>query len=306
MTALYRSIQIALTALVFYLLWHVANGQDALALISAAQPFWIVAALLAFSAQTVLSALRWRLTAARLGLHLTPVAALREYYLSQMVNQTLPGGVLGDAARAVRTRNDAGLAMAGLAVVLERLAGQIALVTVLACGFAVTYFGDTGFVWPTWAALAVALIVLGTGMAIAVLIFTARSSAATRTATIGRHIKHALIARDVVVPQVTLSLATALCNLAAFAFCARAVGVILPVAAVFVLVPLVLFAMLVPFTISGWGVREGAATLLLPLAGITAPQSLAASVAFGLTLLVATLPGLLALWWASQPHGSRA
>ena len=95
--------------------------------------------------------------------------------------------------------------------------------------------------------------------------------------------------------QVALSLGTASCNLAAFAFCAAAIGVTLPIVTILAVVPIVLFAMLVPLSISGWGLREGAAATLFPIAGATAAEGFAASVAFGLAFLVAVLPGALPL-----------
>jgi hypothetical protein len=60
---------------------------------------------------------------------------VREYYLAQIVNQSLPGGMIGDAGRAVRARAQAGLLAAGQAVVFERLAGQIAMFLALAVAF---------------------------------------------------------------------------------------------------------------------------------------------------------------------------
>lgn len=92
-----------------------------------------------------------------------------------------------------------------------------------------------------------------------------------------------------------LSIATTLCNLAAFGFCAQAVGHGLPPAAIAAFVPLILLTMLVPLTISGWGLREGAAAALFPVAGASASGGLAASVVFGLVLILSTLPGLLVL-----------
>ncbi len=89
--------------------------------------------------QTILSALRWRLTAARLGQVIGVGEAVREYYLGQVVNQSLPGGMVGDAGRAVRTGRRAGLVRAGQAVVLERFAGQFAVaVVMIAAGAAAT------------------------------------------------------------------------------------------------------------------------------------------------------------------------
>jgi uncharacterized membrane protein YbhN (UPF0104 family) len=100
--------------------------------------------------------------------------------------------------------------------------------------------------------------------------------------------------------QVALSVGTALCNLAGFAFCLRAVGVQIEVTAILALVPLILFTMLIPISISGWGLREGAAAALLPLAGVTASDGLAASVAFGLVFIVAVLPGVAVWLWPRQ------
>jgi hypothetical protein len=55
---------------------------------------------------------------------------------------------------------------------------------------------------------------------------------------------------------------------------------------------MILIAMLLPLTISGWGLREGVAVALFPLVGATATQGLVASVAFGLVCVLAALPGL--------------
>ncbi|MEE4107794.1 MAG: hypothetical protein V2I24_00505, partial [Halieaceae bacterium] len=97
-------------------------------------------------------------------------------------------------------------------------------------------------------------------------------------------------------------LGTALCNIAAFACCAAAAEVTLSAPSALVLVPLILFSMLIPLTVSGWGLREGAAAALLPLAGGSSAGGLAASVAFGLTLMLAALPGLIVLVLAALPE----
>ena len=65
---------------------------------------WIALALLISIAQVLLSAWRWRYTALRLETALGLRTAIGEYYLAMLVNQLLPGGVLGDAQRAWRQR----------------------------------------------------------------------------------------------------------------------------------------------------------------------------------------------------------
>jgi uncharacterized membrane protein YbhN (UPF0104 family) len=280
------------------LLWRAADGPTAAQSLAAADWRWLGLALLALSLQLILSALRWRLTARQLGIGLSARRAIGEYYLSQVVNQSLPGGMIGDAGRAVRSRREAGLLAAGEAVVFERLAGQIALFAVLGVAFVATLAIPGGFDWPRWLAVPVAILLVG-GACLPLLGAAAThlpGAAGRSVRSLGGALRRALASRQALPGQIGLSLGTAACNLAAFAFCARAVGVDLSLPATAALVPLILFTMLVPISISGWGLREGAAAALLPLAGATASGGFAASVAFGLTVIVSVLPGVLLLW----------
>lgn len=280
------------------LLWRAADGPEAARSLVAADWRWLALGLLALTVQTVLSALRWKLTARQFGIAIGARDAIAEYYLSQIVNQSLPGGMIGDAGRAVRSRDQAGLLAAGQAVVFERLAGQIAMFTMLATAFLFTFAVPGGLDWPQWLVVPVACF-LAVGFAVPPLMIGAMSLPG-RIGVIARRfgdVFHRALTRPEALPgQIVLSTGTTVCNLAAFAFCARAVGVDLSAAATAALVPLILLTMLIPFSISGWGLREGAAATLLPIAGVTASGGLAASVAFGLTLIVAVTPGFVLLW----------
>ena len=124
-----------MAALLFWL-----EPQTLAAAFAAPEPIWLVAALALSFPQVALSAWRWRLTANRLGAPLRFGEALREYYIATFLNQILPGGVMGDAARAWRharlSRTEAmegapvGLA-AWHAVLIERASGQLALLGVV-------------------------------------------------------------------------------------------------------------------------------------------------------------------------------
>jgi uncharacterized membrane protein YbhN (UPF0104 family) len=300
--SLVRLGQLTITVALLALIWRVADGSESARIIATADPRWLLAGLVVLTLQTVLSAIRWRITAAQLGIQLPAMHALHEYYLAQLVNQAIPGGVVGDAARAARSREEAGLLAAGQAVILERLAGQIAMFVTMAAAFLVTSGLSGGFDWPAWLVPPMVMI-LGIGAALPFAFFglmyvPGRWGAVVRQ--IGQTMQIALAGKEILASQVALSIGTTACNLAAFAFCARAVGVVLPPVVIVSLVPLILFTMLIPFTISGWGAREGAATVLLPLAGASAAQGLAASVAFGLVLMVAVLPGFVSLWLRSR------
>lgn len=297
-----RVAQALVSVALIVLLWQVADGADALAVLRAANPLWIVAALGALTLHTILAAERWRLTAGALGLPLTRSHALREYYLAQFVNSTVPGGVVGDAGRAVRSRDRAGLAVAAQAVIVERFAGQVALLATMVIAITVTTLVPGGLDVPSWMlGLAATITAVSLGALGLVLASTrlpgrvgARLTEFARTAAIAQ------VGRRVILRQLALSAGTTAMILAAFAFCALAVGLSLSFAAIVTLVPLMLMTMLIPVTISGWGLREGAAVALLPLAGASASASLAASVTFGLVGLVAVLPGVVVVWMSSR------
>ncbi|MEI4232033.1 lysylphosphatidylglycerol synthase transmembrane domain-containing protein [Roseovarius sp. D22-M7] len=292
-----RAGQIVLAAALLALLWRVAGGDEALRSLATAQWGWLVAAVAILTLQTGLSALRWKLTAGRLGIRLGAREALREYYLAQAVNVSVPGGVVGDAGRALRSRAQAGLLAAGQAVLFERLAGQAGLYVILVASFAVTLTSPGGIAWPTWLLLPVAVFIaaglclpLGLGRAKRI-----RGRMGSVLCGLRDAARRSLLAPPVIVPQIALSLATALCNLTAFGVCAVAVGHGLSPAAIAAFGPIILLTMLVPVTISGWGLREGAAVVLFPLAGGTASGGLTASIAFGLMLIAASLPGAVAV-----------
>ena len=297
-TAIMKTFRLLVTLALLALLWRAVDGPAAMDLVLGADPAWLLAAVLALNAQTALSAMRWRLTARGLGQTITLGRAIREYYLSQIVNQSLPGGVLGDAGRAVRARHEAGLKRAGQAVVFERLAGQLALFGVTGAAVLLVWIGQGGTTLPDWVLRLVALT--GGMLLVAGVILWAIS----RSAHVwGRHVREwfaafavSVLAPDVLPRQIILSLATTALNLLAFAICARATGTTLPLTAIMIIVPLILLTMLIPISVSGWGLREGAAAALFPVIGASATQGFAASFAFGLMFLVSVLPGVVFLW----------
>jgi glycosyltransferase 2 family protein len=80
-----------------------------------------------------------------------------------------------------------------------------------------------------------------------------------------------------------------------FWIAARVTGVVAPPAIVLPLVLVVLLAMAVPLNVAGWGPREGVAAWAFAAAGLGAAQGVTASVAYGVLVFVAALPGAAVL-----------
>ncbi|WP_299706874.1 lysylphosphatidylglycerol synthase transmembrane domain-containing protein [uncultured Tateyamaria sp.] len=276
------------TACVAVLLWWT----DAAAVVERLQNadmMWITLGLLAITASTFAMASRWKIAASEIGVQITYPVAVREYYLAQLINTVLPGGVAGDVTRAVRARHTADLNRAAQSVMAERLLGQIAVLAFMFVGFAVALlvtggleFGQLG--WVVMTALAGCIIV-----AVAV----SRLQNAT-----GRFLRitFQLTRRPVVILH---GLITTLCLVFGFYACARATGVIMPAEALATLIPLILCAMLIPLSVGGWGWREGAAAALFPIIGAPASAGVATGITYGVVLLAAALPAAVIL--VAQP-----
>jgi uncharacterized membrane protein YbhN (UPF0104 family) len=290
-------ISLSLLALVFALI----DERILFDRVGALDPTWVVIAIAVSIPQYMLSAARWQLTAKRLGAALFFRSALSEYYLSVLTNQILPGGVLGDAARAYRhgrklkQRNPAvTYGPAIRAVIYERLAGQLVFAIVMIAGLALWPLAfDAGeAAYQFGAALIIAVFVAALGAYVFARSLWLVTPTGTGIRSYIAEARHALFAREVALRQAIYSFAIIATYLFDFYCAARAIGIELSFLSTMALVPVVLFSMTVPVTVAGWGVREATAGAVWGLAGLTPAVGVAISVTYGVIVLLSALPGV--------------
>ena len=227
---LFRICRIGLAVLLAgAIAWFVDLGA-AYALLQQTDWRWLMVALLLVQVQIMLSAWRWQITAVRLGQSLSVPTAIREYYLASAVNMSLPGGITGDAARVVRARHGSTLSLAAQGVVLERLAGQIAL-------FVITLIG-----WLLWPLLmdgdapgiGVRMIGVILGVLICLVLIKvmlahfARNRVSRFVISFGPAMHQAWIADRQWCVQIALNIVIVVSYLLVFALCSYALGELLP------------------------------------------------------------------------------
>jgi uncharacterized membrane protein YbhN (UPF0104 family) len=246
-----------------------------------------LAALAIGAVTTVCSAWRWRVVAGRLGVGLPLRAAVAAYYGSQLLNSTLPGGVLGDVDRAVRHGRASGEPGRGMrSVAWERAAGPVVHVALTVLVLMVL---PLPWVLPPWWPG----LLLGALGVLAVIVLALRR---TRWLAIAvADVRAALLDRSAWPQVLAASVVVALGHALTFVIAARLTGVTASPAELFPVAMLVLAAMVLPVNVGGWGPREGVAAGLFAAAGWGAAQGVAAATAFGVLALVATLPGILVL-----------
>jgi uncharacterized membrane protein YbhN (UPF0104 family) len=287
------------------LLGFLVRGLDftrAVELLGAVDPWLLALAVLVLVAVPAVSVPRWRAILRCLG-HALPLSVIaRALYIGAFFNQVLPSSIGGDAWRIwFCTRAGVPLGTATNSVLIERLVGLLA---VLLC-FCLTFplllgrVGDDPVRWLLWlifascfaAVLGLAFIAISASRLERFRPFRPLAALGVAVASVARSSDVPLLLWTGILGQLVAIIAFYLINLS--------VGVPLSFIDCATTLPPGLLVALVPISLGGWGVREGALIVLLSFYDIRPEQALVVSSLFGLSLLAASTPGLLV--WLGQP-----
>jgi uncharacterized membrane protein YbhN (UPF0104 family) len=254
----------------------------------------ILVALAVTAGTTWCCAWRWSLLSERLDVAVPVRTAYRRYYRSQLLNATLPGGVLGDVHRGIDHGRSSGALGRGLRSVLwDRVSGQAVQIALAVAALVLLPAAIRSDVGLLLLAVAAALVAVGVALPTRV-----RRAAVTELREV--------VAARAVLPRVVLASGLAAAgHVVVLVVAARSVGVTAPLPELAALALVVLVASALPLSVAGWGPREGAAAWLFGAAGLGTETGLSVAVAFGMVSLVATLPGLVTLG-AGTPSPNRS
>jgi len=299
-------LKFALSALLLGFLIHNVDFTRAAAILGAADPWLAGLAVVALLAVPAVSVPRWRAILGCLGHRLPTAVIARALYIGSFFNQVLPSSIGGDAWRIwFCTRAGVPVGVATNSVLIERLVGLLAVLLCfcLTLPLLMARIGDGAVRWLLWLML---------GGCVAVVLGLATIAAASHRldsvkllrplASLG--VALSAVARSAQVPLlIWTGLLGQLVAIVAFFAASRSVGAPLSFLDCAVTLAPGLLVALVPVSLGGWGVREGAFVVLLGFYGVAPEQSLIVSILFGLALLVASLPGLVL--WLGQPAPAR-
>lgn len=300
-------VKVVLGALLLAFVLHQVNFASVSAMLSGARPIPACLAFACLFVSVLVNAHRWHRVAASVGGPITLRTSVVGYIESMFFNQVLPTSVGGDASRVLRAIDvgtGSGLAICG--VLIDRALGLWAVALCLA-GSAVVVnpaFAQT----PGYRVLdAAAGVILAGSVAAAVggawlrpghLPAWAGAAVALMNA-----FRACLALPSVLVLLIDLALTTALV-VASFWFSARALALDLGWIDAAVVVQGVTLATVLPASIGGWGLREGAAVILMAPLGFASSQAAALSILFGLLITALGLVG--AIVWILSSYRRRA
>jgi glycosyltransferase 2 family protein len=297
--ALSLIIKAAVSGLLLYFAVHAVDIGAVEARLGHIDAAWLAFGILVLAVQLYVLALRWRLIAIPCGAAMTALRAVRFTAIAGFFNQTLPSSVGGDAVRIWLLAKQANWRAAAYSVLIDRIVGVVALASLVV-------------VCLPWTLALVrnpvgrgALLTIGFGAIAAGALFVGlawehmrvlQRWAPTRHLAAAAGVAAAILrAPRIFAPIFSLSILIHLLTALAAWSVARAVGADLPLADALYLVPPVVLVTIVPISIAGWGVREGAMVAAFAYAGLARSDGLIVSLLFGAGYLVLGVAGGL-LW----------
>src|SRR5712671_5249961 len=284
---------VAKLALSVGLVWYVASKfqlQQALGQLAHLTFGWMLAILCLYFIQMAIAALRFREFLGVFGVDFGLRKSLDATWIGYFFSQTFISFLGGDAMRILRaSQSGAPLQLSAKAVVLDRASGfasQVVLI-LLVLPFALYRITDPAMRFSL-------LLLVGFAVAGAAgVIIAARLPGVFRRFRIfdavadvaGRVLRRITTARGFAA-FFGYSLAINACNILLIFFLAVALHVNVGFLDCLVLLPPVFFISMLPISVSGWGVREGAAIVALGVAGVPSAEVLAISVSYGLALVL--------------------
>jgi uncharacterized membrane protein YbhN (UPF0104 family) len=265
----------------------------------------VLATAALLSVQVSIAALRLRQVLRILGASCGFAQALDVVFIGAFFSQTLISFVGGDAMRVWRiVRSNVSIGLATKGVVLDRaagLAGTLAL-ALLTFPFLLEVVDDpamrTGLLIALTGEIAAFVLVVSMMHLPAKLqhirVLRRLSDFTTVTVSVVRSPKR-------LASLLALSLIIQLSNVMTVYVLALGFSVNVTFWHCLLLIPPVLFLSMLPVSVAGWGVREGAMIVAMGLVGVSPAQSVALSVCFGLCLMAISLPGAF-LWLLNRRH----
>lgn len=293
------------------LIWWLIGRVDlapVLAGLSHVSPLPVVGASAALFAAALFLAVRWNAINRLLLIILSRVRALRLTFIGLFFSQTLPSTIGGDVARVWFVyRDGVPVDRATSGVILDRLCALAALLAIVALSLPASFelIGD-----PVARLSLPALVAFGIGGFAVLFALGGRWGAildrwkVTRfVAVVARDARLVFAPRDGFVAIFASALAIHLLTVLAVWLLAQSVAADIPFLHCLIFVPPVVLISMIPISIAGWGLREGAMVVAFGFVGVPEADALVVSVLFGLTLIVVGLPG--GLLWLSEGRDAR-
>ncbi len=297
-------IKLIITIAIFYFLFRNIDFVEFSKIIFNSHGGWILVALLMQLTSTYLAAYRWFKISQLLVFKEKLSFYVQSYFKGTFFNQVLPSSIGGDAVRIIDlTRKKYEKKEAFYGVFVDRVVGLVGLL-VLNLLATLIFFGtfDNDF------SMLIIFITLGgiTGFALLFqlhrLTFLADIKFLNLFVRLANRLNSLYASRTLLIKHISISVIVHFFSVLTMYGLSLALGLDLSFQTLLIAVPPVFLLTIVPISLAGWGVREGAMIGIFMLIGADQTKVLAMSILYGLLLILSAIPG--AYFWIKSKQAT--
>jgi glycosyltransferase 2 family protein len=314
------------------LLWKATSGIDWEALFASElqiEPLWFVAAFFCLTGAFLCGGLRWGLLMRSVGFQGSILGYISLYFAGGLINQGLPSTLGGDSYRAItgshlKASGTLASSPAEEKVLNTELQHEVSLEQAdprLRLGFAMTFvdrllglagnnlLGGIGLIlggatiaaWGTQLGYAVIAVMVVSFLIAAIGLAWAPTRSLLQKLLNRFRMSNALpgvrmaFAWPMNLAQAVFGMGIHVLTILALGFCLKAYGAEVPFEALMIGLPALSLLLMLPISISGWGLREATLVSVLALWSINPSLTVLGSISYGAITVLCVLPGAYAL-----------
>ncbi len=286
-------IKLIITIAIFYFLFQYIDFKHVIKVLEKSHGGFILLALLAQLASTVIAAYRWRLIMKLLNFKEKVSFYVQSYFRGSFFNQVLPGSIGGDAVRVIELVQKGYEKKDSIyGIFVDRIIGLVGLLVLNL--LANNIFSNE---FPEWLYQLLNLITLGGIAGFSMLFifekitFLTKFSFSNLFVKLSKRLNQLYADKLLLLQHISISVIVHIFSILAIYGLALSVEVDLSLQTLLVAIPPVFLLTIVPISLAGWGVRESGMVGILMLVGSQKEEILVISVLYGLLLILASLPG---------------
>ena len=284
------------------LLYIILNdyGSNFIKLIQVIDLKYILIIILISGIQYIFSAYRWMYISQHTNLKISFFYSLKFYYISNFLNNILPGGVLGDLYRIYHTSENKkkllDLGKSFQSVLFERISGQIVLFFFFMISLTFYFLFYKKYIAFLYLFFSTIFLIF-----IFRLFFRNRLNHFFQKNILGKNFQ-SIFSGPIFWQHFFYSFLIISSYISIYIITALSLKLEIDYFSFLVFTPLILFSMTIPISIGGWGVRETTALLVSFLLGLSASASVTVSIVYGLLNFLCSLPGLLFIFYSPRSN----
>lgn len=272
-------------------------------------PTMVVASALLMLSVAGIRAYRWSAMMSAYNVQMDFRKSLELIQVGNFFGQFLPTTIGGDMVRTWQAHRDGlPLRVAIHTVLLDRWFGFVSLLFILLASIPALsrFFLKPEALWVLVTLAFFALIALMIMLVLDRMILGWRDiKILTEVSAFSKSARQFSANASLSLPVLIACVVTHLISIAAIKVLADGVGANVSFYQMLILMPPVLFLTMLPFSLAGWGIREGSMIFMLAYAGVSQEQAFSISILFGLVSLLVSFHGGIIMLYAPAKWGGK-